>query len=334
MRKLIIGLLVLISAGYLAGNYWLNKQAEIYAPKIRASLEAHGIEFEQLDYGKLSINSWSSVSIHDVEATFLLDRSLYGRDQFDINLSIDKLIIRDIDFTERTVRLDIDDFDIEVISEQGQLSDTARLTEAEFTHDTPISIGAPEIGVQDILKQLGLLLNGKGAHGVSLSGTTRLPIGGKDITLDVQTIEEEGQVFLSFDPEDVTAAAKLFGVNLGSAEAEIIARHPYQVPAMIEITKAAKDKSRAHGRKDKDFPEDAYRHVYWSYHLTRELGPTLAQEITDAHETVTGNTKAERAMDFHNNEIAREIAGRKLSDTQLVQFVMTSSQVIRQPAED
>lgn len=334
MKKLIIGVLLLISAGYLAGNYWLNKQAEIYAPKIRASLEAYGIEFEQLEYGKLSINSWSSVSIHDVEATFMLVRDIYGRDQFDIKLSIDKLIVRDIDFTENTVRIDIDDFDIEVISEQGQLKDTARLTDAEFTHDTPISISSPELGVQDILKQLGLLFKGKGAQGVSLSGTTRLPIGGEEITLDIATIEEEGQVFLSFDPEDVADAAELLGLKLGSAEAAIIARHPYQVPAMIEITKAAKDKSRALGRKDKDFPEDAYRHVYWSYHLSRELSPALAQEITDAHETVKGNTQAERAMDFHNNEIAREIAGRKLSDTQLIQFVLTSNEVIRQPAED
>ena len=334
MKKILTAIILLALTVYLAGNYWLNAQAEIYAPKLQASLEAYGIEFENFDYNKLSIRSFNAIVVHDIEASFLLNRPLYGRENININLDVDKLIVRNIDLSEKTVRITLDDFDIEVISIQGQKVDSILLTNATFEHETPIDMATPDIALKALLEQLGFLLNGQGATGVTLSGTTVMVISNKMLALDVETVTMNSQVYLSFDPDDVTAAAEVFGFKLGPEEAEVIARHPNQVPAMIEITRDAKDKSRALGRNDKDFPEDAYRHVYWSYHLSRALGPELAKEITDAHETVTGNTSAERAMDFHNNEVARTIAGRKLSDNQLIQFVLTSDQVIRQPGEN
>jgi hypothetical protein len=80
-------------------------------------------------------------------------------------------------------------------------------------------------------------------------------------------------------------------------------------------------------------PEDAYRHVLWSYLLTKEFGGAFAVEVTNAHETgKTGNTREERLMDINNNEIGREYARRGEEEQELLKLTLTDPRVIRKPA--
>ncbi|WP_238314615.1 DUF6973 domain-containing protein, partial [Methylobacterium crusticola] len=66
--------------------------------------------------------------------------------------------------------------------------------------------------------------------------------------------------------------------------------------------------------KDRTIPEDAYRHVLWSYLLTKEFGPAFASRVTDAHEQgPTGNTPKERKQDYHNNAVGRRYAREGIS---------------------
>jgi len=81
-------------------------------------------------------------------------------------------------------------------------------------------------------------------------------------------------------------------------------------------------------------PEDAYRHVLWSYLLTNEYGVDFAKEITDAHEIgLTDNTEADHEMDYNNNEVGRKYAGESLTESVLLTMVMTDPAVIRQAEE-
>ena len=102
---------------------------------------------------------------------------------------------------------------------------------------------------------------------------------------------------------------------------------------MIRITRDAKNKSVAYRKADRSFPEDAFRHVYWSYHLTRQLGPEIAKQITDAHETAPGNTSQERSMDYHNNEVGRDLANTNLSENQIRILVLGSENIVRHPSQ-
>lgn len=77
---------------------------------------------------------------------------------------------------------------------------------------------------------------------------------------------------------------------------------------------------------------DAFRHAYWSYRLTEELGPAAAKRFTDGHESAprsqysgrSGRDDDEaRLMDLYNNRVGRDLQrknsglGRKAEDVVL-----------------
>ena len=63
--------------------------------------------------------------------------------------------------------------------------------------------------------------------------------------------------------------------------------------------------------------------------LRSKLFSKLAKEITDAHETIPGNTPQERKMDYHNNAVGQKYASKSLSLDALKKLVLHSSEVIR-----
>jgi hypothetical protein len=333
LKRLTLVLLAILVIGYFAGNYALSRLGEKYRPKIQTALESRGLVFKEFSYGKIVIHSPRAVAIKDIDVDFKLNKQLYGEKSFDVNFHAQQIIISVASFSSATVVFSFDDFDIMVKSDNENAGLFGEFEHAYFTHQQAIAIKSPEAAAVNILAQLDRLFAENKATGISLSGVAKIEIGGEPVSLGLRTYAENDSVYLRFNTADVISTAEKFAVQLADKEAEVLAAHPSLVPDMIEITRDARQKSVAYRKADPDFPEDAFRHVYWSYHLTRQLGPGIAQQITDAHETAPGNSKAERAMDFHNNELARELAGIRLSESQLVNLVLTDRNIIRSPAE-
>jgi RHS repeat-associated protein len=53
---------------------------------------------------------------------------------------------------------------------------------------------------------------------------------------------------------------------------------------------------------------DAFRHAYWSYRMTQEIGVGQAELFGTAHEVSAANPAAEQRMDLHNNAVGRALA--------------------------
>jgi hypothetical protein len=192
----------------------------------------------------------------------------------------------------------------------------------------------PEESAREILQEIKLLFsNNKTTLDIEMYMDVLLGIDDKETNVGLFTERSENLTYLRLNPADILDAARSVELDLTEKEAEIIADFPSKVPAMIKITRDAKRLSNYEKNLDSSFPEDAYRHVYWSYHLTREFGPELAKEIADAHETAPGNTKNERLMDFHNNEFGRTLAKEVLSETEMKNLVLKSKDVIRSADE-
>ena len=80
---------------------------------------------------------------------------------------------------------------------------------------------------------------------------------------------------------------------------------------------------------DPAVPEDAFRHVLWSYLLTREYGVDFSMKVTDAHEEGrTENTRDEKLMDINNNRIGRNYAKSGYPETSLLAILMYDPEVI------
>ena len=65
---------------------------------------------------------------------------------------------------------------------------------------------------------------------------------------------------------------------------------------------------------------------------TLEFGPEFAERVTDAHEEGrTGNTPAQRRMDYANNDVGRGLALEGFPEDAILEFVRTAPSVVRRP---
>ena len=123
--------------------------------------------------------------------------------------------------------------------------------------------------------------------------------------------------------------------ELTEAEVELFSANPDKVARLKEIADYAKEKASHAYREDRRVPEDAYRHVLWSYLLTKEYGASFAKKVTDAHEIGDDeNTAAEHKMDFSNNATGREYAEKGYRESDILGRLMTDPDVIRTPQDD
>ena len=53
---------------------------------------------------------------------------------------------------------------------------------------------------------------------------------------------------------------------------------------------------------------DAFRHAYWNYRMTEELGPDAAKRFGDAREITAPGPDGDRLMDLFNNNVGRRLA--------------------------
>lgn len=118
------------------------------------------------------------------------------------------------------------------------------------------------------------------------------------------------QTRIMFDRDDVKRVSAGYAQPLTETEIDLVAHYPTLAPVLLQITDKAKRAAAERRRADRTFAEDAFRHVLWSYLLTREYGPEFAQVVTDAHEIGATYEKGEaaRQMDLQNNAVGRDYA--------------------------
>ena len=333
--KTIIGLVALLVILYFSANYILRKLTVKVVAELKPKLEQKGIIVESLDYTKVRLVSYNSIAIINTNLDFHLNKKMFGKESFHAQFSASSINVRFADFDNPSLFFKIKDFSIYIEpDEENENKPFGRLSNGFIQSRIPVYMKNPEESAREMLQEIKLLFaESKTPMDIEMQMDVLLGIDDKEIKVGLFTERREDWTYLRFDPEDILDAAQSVELDLTDKEAEIIAHYPSKVPAMIKITRDAKRLSNYEKSRDDSFPEDAYRHVYWSYHLTREFGPELAEEITDAHETAPGNTKNKRLMDYHNNEFGRILASGDLSETEIKNMVLESKDVIRNADE-
>ena len=134
-------------------------------------------------------------------------------------------------------------------------------------------------------------------------------------------------------PGDVRRISKMLHEELTETETRLVSTHPFLAPALFKTRNYARTRSEAAHAKDATVPEKAYRHLLWSFLLTKEFGPGFAQQVTDSHEigAVKPNTEAEHRMDYNNNKVGRCYAQAGYAEDMLLELVRADAQVVRAP---
>lgn len=333
--KTAIFFLVLFLVTYFSANYVLKKIAVRAIAELQPRLEQKGIIIENFNYSNVRLSSYNSCVITNIDLNFYLTRKMFGKESFKAQFNARSVGIRFADFNNPSFFFTFNDFSLFV--EPGEDSDKkpfGKLENGYLQSRIPLYLKNPEESAREILAEAKTLFReNKTPMDLEIEVDVLLGIDGKEVKVGLYTERVESMTHLKFNDEDIMEAARVFDLDLAEKEAEIIANYPSKVPVMIKITRDAKRLSQNEKSTDKSFPEDAFRHIYWSYNLTREFGPELAKEITDAHETAPGNTKNERLMDYHNNEVGRKYADEIRSSSELKNLVLNSQDIIRFPAE-
>lgn len=333
--KAAIFFLVLFLIVYFGGNYALKKVAVNVVAELKPRLEKKGIIIENFEYKNILLNSYNSCAVNDIDLVFYLNKKMYIKESFKARFNARSITVRFADFNNPSFFFTFKDFALFVEPEENSdKKPFGKLENGYMKSRIPLYLKNPEESAREILAEVKTLFKENTTPlDLEIEADVLLGIDGKEVKIGLYTQRIDSLTYLKFDDEDILKAAKEFDLELAEKEAEIIASHPSKVPALVKITRDAKRLSQQEKKRNTAFPDDAYKHIYWSYHLTREFGPDLAKEITDAHETIPNNTKNERAMDFHNNEVGRKYAEDFLSLNEIKKRVLFSSEVIRKPSE-
>ena len=188
---------------------------------------------------------------------------------------------------------------------------------------------------QDLSRDLAKLFKeGRCSSYIYFAGNIVFSAEGMDFTANVRTVREAGETIITMDAADVRAISESFDFNkpLTDAEIELLRYYPMRAEKLLRIKDRAEDVSAAANRNDPAVPEDAYRHVLWSYILTRAYGPAFAEKVTDAHEIGDDeNTPAEHRMDYNNNDVGRRYAQAGYAESSILPRLLRDSSVMRTP---
>lgn len=333
--KTTIALLAILAVFYFSANYILRKLAVKAVAELKPLLEEKGIIVEAFDYSTVRLNSYNSIAVINTNLDFYLNKKMFGKESFHARFDAATINIRFADFNNPSLFFTLKDFSVFVEPDDEDVKKPfGKLENGYLKSRIPLYLKTPEESAREIFAEIkNLFRENKTPMDLEINTEVLLGIDEKEIKVGLITERYDGWTYLKLDDEDIIMAAQSFDLDLAEKEAEIISGYPSLVPAMIKISRDAKRTSQYEKSRDNSFPEDAYRHIYWSYHLTKEFGPELAKKIMDAHETAPGNTKNERMMDYHNNEIGQKYANEVISIEEIKRRVLQSKEVIRWPEE-
>tara|TARA_B100001123_G_scaffold100193_1_gene115650 strand:+ start:12816 stop:13832 length:1017 start_codon:yes stop_codon:yes gene_type:complete len=127
--------------------------------------------------------------------------------------------------------------------------------------------------------------------------------------------------------DDLNFVAPKFADRLSEGDLDLVANHPLKAPRLLEIRKDTEEKSRELRWALKSFPEDVYRHVLWSYLLTKEYGSEFAQVVTNSHELGSYNTEEEIAKDRQNNLVGIAYAVSNVPEGKLLEKIKSDPRI-------
>ncbi len=176
-----------------------------------------------------------------------------------------------------------------------------------------------------------LMRKGETRLALDFQATAFFEIHGIPIEAGILSGRQAGLTFLRIPNADLLTISAVLEEGLTGEEIRILSRRPVLAPQLLKIRNYARTTAYRAGKQNKAVPKDAYRHVLWSYLLTREFGEAFAQEVTNAHEVdpVIASTQAQHKMDFNNNAIGRRYARLGYEEATILSRLLKDPAVIR-----
>ena len=320
------------TALYFGGNYLLNRFSEQALSYITAYIKTEGTDVTEPTFGSAYFSSWRSATWKNCAANFSSSK-IQRRGQalqFSGHASAITLTMM-----SSAIEVKVDGASGGPTGNASHL-DANRIDLDHLRTEIPLPTGNPEAMVRGLLRTAGelfrLLEDGKTTAMVEAGGKATFQLGDRIADLHFE-IGKHGEYYsILMDRQDLEQISNMFTDPLTPSELDILAEYPVLAPKLFQIKQKAEQVSSSTHRSNPAIPEDAYRHVLWSYLLTKEYGPGFAEQVTNAHEVGSRtNTEADHRMDYNNNAVGRQYAAQGELEANILNRLLYDPAVIREP---
>ena len=174
-------------------------------------------------------------------------------------------------------------------------------------------------------------LEGASMASVYLSGNAFFVADGKTERVYFSSSKERsGATYLEGDVNDLRRIAHVLEPKFTEEDVRITSKHLLKAPRLLHVRTLAEAKAEALYQVGSEISYDTFRHVFWSYYLTKTFGADFARRVTDAHETGDAlNTAQESEKDRRNNALGIEYAQSKLSEQDVEKIILTDPRILQ-----
>ncbi len=348
MRKYLwfslIAVLFFFGGLFFASGTFLEKGSRKALDYLANQAAGNGFELIQPEFRNVEFLSARTVAWNDVSTKLKLRKTPLFSSAQEVSLKSARIVLSLESIWDRTFLLTVEGMNLAAKNIHGKsqsIGDRPALRRIEGGHLTfffQLDFLKPwetSTQLRWIFKNIVDLLNeGRCSLVLTFSGVSNVSIRGKPFTVELRTELDDWQTIIVMDEADVRVISQEFDLlrPLTLAEVKLLSRNPLRAPRLLKIKEYTRKVSTDEHQHDPAVPEDAFRHVLWSYLLTREYGADFAMKVTDAHEEGrTENTREEKLMDINNNRIGRNYAKSGYPETSLLAKLMYDPEVITSP---
>ncbi len=324
--------LLLAVIAYFVANGVLDRVSRQAMAQLATEAQKRGVEISHPAFDGVKLSGFLSATWSDLSASVkMLADDAPGRGRV-WEAQVERLAVDwDIGNEASLVAEAITLIGSEADSDNNESSDR-RIEVARLQCQFPLELLDAKSSIQELLpKVVQLLADGNIDLPLEVDGKIMFSLQNQPAQLRLFA-KQDGATAIILDRNDVASLSARFEEKLTDAEVDIIAKHPLRAPRLLEIKDDAESTSARASQADEEVPQDAYRHILWSYLLTQAYGAEFAEQVGDAHEQGdTGNTQAEREMDLHNNAIGRKYSDEGVSRRAVLNRLLADPNVRQTP---
>jgi hypothetical protein len=340
MRKFIFLFLILIAL--LGGIFFsvdtiLEKISLKSLNHLNKKAAESGIIFSKMHFKDVRLRPIDTVTWLDFSAQGYREKDDNTAKQF-FTLHIDQIILCLESFSENTLTLLMKGITVEPYSNEPpsplmKVSHTPSLKNGEFRMKFRLNYFSPSHAREQIRRivqnVISFFQQGRSNMPLTFSGISTFNIAKEAVSTRLTTERIGREYILVLNRETLLVVSRILEEELTDPEVDLFARNPFRAPQLLRIRNDAQLTAKLEHARNPLVPEDSYRHVLWSYLLTRAYGPQFAEKATDAHELgATDNTEAERHKDKVNNAIGRQYALQNRSREDILSLLMADPKVM------
>ena len=237
-----------------------------------------GITISEIDAKDLSLAGTEGIQF----GSFSTVMELPNKKELSLSLQENKATF---DFKLDIFNLKGSQFHIQITDPYNEKSKPMVFKGTKLRLDAPVDRQAPQESIQNIIKQFQKILDtGSTPLKVAMKGTLAMEYNGEPRDVAIRTYREDDVTFLQMEKESLLSIiGEDSASDLTDAEIQVLADYPLRAAKLLRIQKYAKKKAAQYAVQ-KDFPEDAFRHILWNYKITLAYDAPFAKKFTDAHE--------------------------------------------------